>query len=243
MPYDNHPSCKLPQNMEEKTWRYMGFTKFLSLLEEKALFFSKVSSFTDTDPFEGFLTKPTMKMLSSIPDDLPTQKRQEIEKIKKHNLRTIQMGRELLDVSSWHISPFESVAMWQLYLKSGEGLAIQSTVQRMVDSFQDTSEPVYLGLVDYVDYNEDEIPWTNIFYLVLHKRKSFEHEKEIRALIMTHYSSTGSLVPVTLDVLIEKVYIAPDSPIWIHELAKKVLNRYGLKKEVVHSGLEERPLY
>ena len=219
----------------------MDFTKFVSLLEEQALFFSKVSSFTD--PFEGFLTKPTVKMLSEIPDDLPNEKRQEIEKIKKHNLRVLHMGRELLYVSSWHINPYESVAMWQLYLKSGEGVAIQSTVQRMVDSFQVTSEPISIGLVDYVDYNEDEIPWDNVFYLSLHKRKSFEHEKEIRALIMSAHTSTGAMVPVNLDLLIENVYIAPDSPIWIHELVKKVLNRYGIEKEVVHSGLEERPLY
>ena len=60
---------------------------------------------------------------------------------------------------------------------------------------------------------------------------------------MDAHSSTGALVPTDLDVLIEKIYIAPDSPIWIHDLVKKVLNRYKLEKEVVHSGLEERPLY
>ena len=241
MPYAEHPSCKLPQNMEEKIWRYMDFTKFVSLLEEEALFFSKLSSFMD--PFEGFLTKPTVKMLSAIPDDLPNEKRQEIEKIQKHNLNVLHMGRELLYVSSWHINPFESVAMWQLYLKNGEGVAIQSTVQRMADSFHGTKEPVSIGLVDYVDYDEDEIPWNNVFYLALHKRKSFEHEKEIRALLMSAHSSTGALVPVNLEVLIEKIYIAPDSPVWIHDLVKKVLSRYKLEKEVVHSGLEERPLY
>lgn len=219
----------------------MDFTKFVSLLEEEALFFSKVSSFMD--PFEGFLTKPTVKMLSSIPDDLPSEEQQKLEKIKKNNLSVRHMGRELLYASSWHISQFESVAMWQLYLKSGEGVAIQSTVQRLADSFNGTNMPVSIGLVDYVDYNEDEIPWNNAFYLALHKRKSFEHEKEIRAIFMDAHSSTGALVPVDLDVLIEKIYIVPDSPIWIHDLVTKVLSRYNLEKEVVHSGLEERPLY
>ena len=35
-------------------WRYMDFTKFVSLLEKQALFFARADKLED-DPFEGYL--------------------------------------------------------------------------------------------------------------------------------------------------------------------------------------------
>ncbi len=38
--------------------------------------------------------------------------------------------REIHFVSCWHENETESEAMWKLYLKSGDGVAIQTTVVR-----------------------------------------------------------------------------------------------------------------
>lgn len=220
MPYTAHPACNLPEDSSEKTWRYMDFTKFVSLLEERALFFPRPSSLTD--PFEGFLSKPTIEMFKSMPHGLTPTERRRREEIANHNLRVMRSGREILFVSSWHLNAYESCAMWQLYLRSGEGVAIQSTIQRMIDAFRDTPDAVQLGTVKYVDYNEEQIPWNNTFYLALHKRRSFEHERELRAIVMRPEIVAGITIPVSLDTLISRVYVAPNSPIWIHELVKKM---------------------
>ena len=37
--YAEHPSFHLPTNPSAKIWRYMDFTKFVSLLETNALYF------------------------------------------------------------------------------------------------------------------------------------------------------------------------------------------------------------
>ena len=44
-----------------------------------------------------------------------------------------------------------------------------------------------MGMVQYKDYNsfEDWIPGGNMMYPFIHKRKEFEYEKEVRALIVT----------------------------------------------------------
>ena len=96
------------------------------------------------------------------------------------------------------------------------------------------------------------------------KQKSYEYEHELRALITAHpkepgksaYKPTedpnmeefdpslgGDYVSVDLDVLIDKVYISPEALIWFGDLVESVSERYCLNKEIVKSGLADRPLY
>lgn len=37
-------------------------------------------------------------------------------------------------------------------------------------------------MIKYIDYKKDWIPEKNMFYPFVHKRKSYEHEKEVRAI-------------------------------------------------------------
>lgn len=47
----DHPSFTAPSNRSIKIWRYMNFSKFVSMLEEQALYFADPTQFDDT--FEG----------------------------------------------------------------------------------------------------------------------------------------------------------------------------------------------
>lgn len=49
--YKEHPVFQQPNNENIKIWRYMDFTKFMSLLDTKKLFFTRADKFED--PFEG----------------------------------------------------------------------------------------------------------------------------------------------------------------------------------------------
>ena len=48
-----------PQNLQIKIWRYMDFTKFVSMLENKGIFFPSLAMFDD--PFEGSYSKGNKK--------------------------------------------------------------------------------------------------------------------------------------------------------------------------------------
>ncbi len=50
---------------------------------------------------------------------------------------------------------YESAAMWDLYLKNGDGIAIQTTVLNFKNSLDVTDETIYLGEVNYIDYTEE----------------------------------------------------------------------------------------
>jgi hypothetical protein len=94
--------------------------------------------------------------------------------------------REVTFVNSWYCQEHESAAMWSLYLKTQEGIAIQSTYDRLSNAFVNYHDyDINIGRVSYIDYEHDTIPQGNILFPVMCKRKSFEHEREIRALIWT----------------------------------------------------------
>jgi hypothetical protein len=241
MSYEIHPSCKTPKDKSLKIWRYMDFTKFVAMLEDKALFFANISSLTDS--FEGFLTKPTVNQFLSVPEDVGHEEAARRRKVGEYNLGVMKRCRNLLYVSAWHMNEHESAAMWKLYLKSDEGVAIQSTVANMIDSFNNTQEKVHIGQIEYVDYENVVIDWKNILSAAMYKRKSYEHEKELRAIIMSGESVSGKLVATDVNVLIDRVHVAPNSQKWYYELVKKTVKRYGLDKKVIDSALDQTPLY
>src|SRR6056300_1352601 len=126
--------------------------------------------------------------------------------------------------------------MWKLYLTGKEGVAIQSTFKRLKDSFKvNKVDKIYIGFVKYIDYEKDSIPERNIFNPFLYKRKSFEHEKELRAIIMKFALAEqtrgkhilyvdpewiGNYVKSDLNILIEKIVVSPTAPDWFTELIK-----------------------
>lgn len=239
--YRDHPSCIPPKESTTKIWRYMDVTKLLSIFESNSLWFSDLTYLND--PLEGFLNDATVKKFRELPENVSEIKKEKTKIIIEKNLQKLKQSRNLLNVSAWHMNENESAAMWQLYLKSNEGIAIQSNYERFKASFKDAKEDVFIGIVKYITEEKDIIDWTNIINYALHKRKSYEHEKEIRAVVCSYSDNGGGLVKIDLEILIEKIFIAPRSSPWIYELIKKIVERYGLKIQVEQSKIYKGPLY
>jgi len=51
--YEAHPVFVQPDDPNVKVWRYMDFTKLVSLLDSRTLYFTRPDKFDD--PFEGSL--------------------------------------------------------------------------------------------------------------------------------------------------------------------------------------------
>lgn len=86
--------------------------------------------------------------------------------------------------------------------------------------------------------------WGNKMVPFIHKRKSFCHEQELRAIIRNYdydLSTGGIKLSVDLNLLIEKVYVAPNSQLWFTNLIKDFLKPYSL--EVINSKLADKPIY
>jgi hypothetical protein len=88
----------------------------------------------------------------------------------------------------------------------------------------------------------------------MHKRRSYEHEREVRAIFQDwpegleepqeEQNHPGRFIAVDLSHLIRQVYIAPAAPAWFGSLVQAVTKRYGLPEVIVtQSELDAGPVY
>jgi len=193
-------------------------------------------------------------LLGSI-DDSYTQ--YDIER-HEHFSSMYKNNQKIFAICCWHMNQHESAAMWKLYIKSNEGVAIQSTFAKLKNSFIDP-RIVFLGKVKYIDYDNSFLN-PGFFSPFLHKRKSFEYEKEIRALhcitniLNPDYKANidnpdwidsieGVEIEIDINKLIENIYISPMAPIWFADLVEKVILKYEFEFKVNQSKLNEDPLF
>lgn len=239
-----HSVFREPDNLTVKIWRYIDFTKFVSLLDLRALYFPRSDLLGD--PFEGAMPRDYFRFYSLLYGTPPItpQGMQELSQLR-------QERRKRVYINCWHMNERESFAMWNLYVRSNEAIAIQSTYQLLRTCLPSL---IYAGSVQYIDYALDFVPEDDLLRPFMYKRKSFEHERELRAVIdvedddeatwVVHtVGSIGRTVPVRLEDLVERIYVAPTSPSWFADLANSVMSKYGLDKPVVMSSLDEKPVF
>lgn len=138
-----------------------------------ALFFVRADKLGD--PFEGALSKVNFKLRPTIYKGLPSDAFQRIGDARKEI-------RKFMLISCWHLNDHESAAMWKLYSREQDGVAIRTSFHHFKDSFLGGSD-VHVGKIQYADYETVFIPEDNAVAPFLIKRKSFAHENEVRALI------------------------------------------------------------
>jgi hypothetical protein len=166
--YDN---SKQPSSIDISVWRYMDLAKFLALLVDKALYFSRADLLGDN--FEGSVSlanhREYIKRYQANP-----------ERVAPPGTVNFSGIREFVYINCWHMNEFESAAMWSLYGGEKGAIAIRSTYAALAAALPDEA---ILGMVTYADYNSDLIPEKYISSLYMHKRFSFSHEHEVRAVI------------------------------------------------------------
>jgi hypothetical protein len=250
--YEAHPVFIQPENEHVKVWRYMDFTKLVSLIDSRRLFFTRADNFDD--PFEGSWPRINVLAREKIPDGIPAEGRDAFAKAMASMGEFNKRWPKYNAVNCWHMNEHESAAMWKLYLKSDEGIAVQSTYEKFRAAITD-DEKVFIGVVKYIDYEREWIDAGNLLTPFLHKRKSFEHEREVRAIVTKWPTGSsgfdftqetigrGLKIKVDMERLIERIYVAPSSPSWFADLVTALVQRYGYNFEVVHSKLNEEPVF
>ena len=157
-----------------------------------------------------------------------------------------QAIREFTCINCWHMNPGESAAMWSLY-SPNYGIAIRSTIGRLIKSFRSSPIPIKIGAVRYLNFEalrRSEAAALHSWRFV--KRKSFEHEKELRAAILepdvSKLDLSGLAVDVDVPVLIERVFVSPTLDSWVAQMVEEELKLYDLHDLVVHSSLYSKNL-
>ena len=227
--YTKNDNIKLPENPDTIVWKYLDLSKFLDLLLSQKLFMSRSDKFEDQ--YEGTFSEPTYEEIKKLSENNP----EFLDYYKSH--------REKVLISSWHINEYESYAMWQIFTQNSEGLAIQSTIGRLQKALLlEENFKQYIGEVNYIDYKKEYIPFDNMFFPFMFKRKSFQYEREVR--IISDLSDTdikindGLKIDVDINQLIEKIYIHPKSENWYKKLVIELVSKLGYDIEIEKSDLE-----
>lgn len=250
--YEDHPIFIQPEDEEIKVWRYMDFTKLVSLINSQRLYFSRADKLGD--PFEGSLPKINVAARGLIPKDIPLERHEQYQSSMLNLGNVSKQFPRFHAICCWHMNKHESAAMWRLYLKSNEGIAIQSTYAKLKRSLID-DETIYLGKVKYIDYDTEYIDGGNLFAPFVHKRMSYAFEQEVRAIILKLPTKVGSdwlaettiehglEISVDIETLIERIHVSPTAPSWFADLVKAVISKYGNDFEVAQSKLNENPVF
>ncbi|MCG3685357.1 DUF2971 domain-containing protein [Aliarcobacter butzleri] len=238
---------------DRKIWRYMNFTKFISMLSHNALHFSRADLFTDK--WEG-----------AVPDLIFQKLKDKLSADDTENTKTfIEKLKTLTNINCWHINEFESAAMWDLYGTSDGTIAIESDFKTLNEIFSKinksstSSIKFEINSVKYIDYNIIDNIGLNASNIFFYKRKSFEHEKELRIIrqdrgnidiirslqIFDYPPNEKTLIqPINLLELIKIIHVSPAAPEWFFELVKKVVQEdYKLNIKVKQSILYKNPIY
>lgn len=242
-----YPPFEEPGEPNARIWRYLDLAKFLSMLENGTLYFSRLDLLGD--PYEGSRPRgERIRWAARVEQGAVSPE------IAQHNAAVVndmrRLSRDKVSVNCWHLNEHESAAMWHMYSRDAASIAIQSTCERLRRVLP---RNIPIGKIRYIDYRTESVPFGNILSYFMHKRKSFEHERELRALIWIMsmadgkpewgeaQGQSGIEIPVTLTELVEQVVISPDAPEWFLDLVVRIVERYGIQLTVLQSSLLEQP--
>src|SRR2546425_8722586 len=135
--YTKHPSLVTPPD-STTIWRYQDLGKLVSMIERRALFFSRLDLLGD--PYEGAQT-PGYSLARSLAA-YSVAKQNPVGSDRDIVARQDEEGRrrrEQVFVNCWYMGNHESDAMWRLYCRSGESVAIRATICGLMKAL--ASEP------------------------------------------------------------------------------------------------------
>jgi hypothetical protein len=259
--YHSHPNMITPAD-NALVWRYMDLAKFISLLDKRALYFSRLSSLRKLEPLEGEI--PTGNAAVSYEEE-----GKKLFDLDKADLDRMGISENFFQrfqhstlqnalINCWHKSDVENYAMWKIFGEGSHSIAISTNIQSLIGSFGRYSDfDLYVGEVKYIDHSVDIIDGSNLFELAINKSTFYKYENEVRLLINDDndvsfipsdepHASYGSVteeqhhqplrpgfyIPINIDMMIEDVWVSPEAETWFFELVSSICEKFGLQDVV-----------
>jgi hypothetical protein len=213
----------------------MRLKYFESMLAQRSLWFSRLDAMHAADPFEGSLPAAVYAEL---------QKQYDAGVMSAGKMFGEIWSHKRMMISCWHISHWESTAMWKIYAAE-KAVCIQSTFSKLNATLGSNVRGI--GLVSYIDYRTDHLAHNHPFWSrYLHKRKSFDFERELRAIHLNDLGpipNKGFMVPVDLASLIETIYVAPHTDDSFKAAVIEIIGRTGFAFPVHRSSIDDEAMF
>ena len=239
-------------------WRYMDFAKFVALLKESALYFSRADLLGDRyEGAKGLLANKSkwdeyyLKFFRDALQNPPPGANfglstEELERRAQKFIVDLEaLGKDGLHttfVSCWHESQVESEALWRLYCPpSSAGVAIRTTYSALTLSLGDNPD-IKIGRVRYIDFRKT---FAGPNDAIFRKRQSLSHEREVRAVVhrFDARDKVGIRIPIALNQILETVVVSPFAPTWFEEVLKEIMQRFSVDVPIITSELMLDPFF
>jgi hypothetical protein len=211
-------------------WRYLDLAKFLALIQNRNLLFSRLDKLGD--PLEGLPTRANLDAKSHL---------SEIE--RKIHIDESKGKRDTLYASCWFIGQSESAGMWRSYPGLAQGIAIKTSRKDIIKAFRRNPIKIRMSRVNYIDRSREAILQDDIYSAAIVKGSFYQYENELRllhwpgdiepndfdAFNAMRFPEGGIFVEVDLNDLINEVVVSPLAPQWFFDVVRSVLMAYGFQ--------------
>jgi hypothetical protein len=225
--------------------RYMTFSRFVWLLQNKKLWLARVDQFEDQ--WELALAGEQLEhTLSRHP--IPKFPLREVPEGGFERARRIEsLWRRTTFVNCWNASNHESHALWRIYCGASEGVLIETTFDRLGES----TPGLKLLPIEYGTLGSRRIT-PMLLDLVTKKRPMFEYECEVRLIKWEtdspgeHASEDGVLgreFDWDPEANVDSIRVHPQADQSFMDTVSGVVAKYapGLKDRVVWSEMRGPP--
>ena len=218
-----------------RLWRYMDLARLVSLLETKAIWLARADTFRD-------------KHEGRFPDEMRTLMEKAYEGFRVDDPSPVKDASDFQDymlkntfISCWHKNIDENMAMWEIYGRDTNAIAVQTTVARVRDGTDSSKLDGYSLLLRPVAYKRaEDVPgvlrYEDCFF---RKRPHFSFEQEVRISLDTYSRANpakntpyGHQLRCSIKTLIESIYVHPDSADWFVDAVNSIATHYKLNAHV-----------
>lgn len=219
----------------------MSFSRFVWLLQNRQLWLSRADLLGDPweislagDQLSHVISRHPITPLSLAPGRPETA--------MERSERIIKKWRQQTFINCWSVADHESHALWRIYCIFFEGVAIQTTLNKLKESVGELK--VYT--VDYeIPGSRKQTP-THID-LSTKKRPMFAYENEVR---IVHYiedslepKPTGYALDWDIDHCVESIRFHPEADHSFMDVVTAAVESYAptLKDKVIWSDMNAQP--
>lgn len=227
--------------------RYMDINKFISLISLEKIFYPRVSILEDK--FEG--TLPDLNKIKVLDwyksfEDISLVDNKSSEVNSREHIEMVEKYKQFCYISCWSKFDYESYALWKIYSDVNYGILIKTDRDSLIDAFNNAEDNLLLSEVKYIDYANESINDSVLYFPLLYKNKPYSFEKELRILILGDFKTAlseqppickGKYINIDINTLIKEIIVSPFAPDWFYQNVKSLMKKYKIIKPLKKSNL------
>ena len=221
--------------------RYLDLPKLASMLMMRSLYLCRSDLLPDR--YEGAFTPSLKRKISE------SYKEKGIDFTYEKFKKELRGG---VFLNCWTIGYDDNMALWKLYGKTNDCVAITTTVDKIRTTIlaPNVNGRFYLRKVKYIKHWQDPDipikPYSNIFS---YKLVGYSFEGEARIICDQFHETFGSttknlgvLLPINPSLFIRSIVVSPEASSWFLKVVKGIVEKYGVKCSLRRSMMAKKPI-